>query len=52
MDDNFCDNPNPTDVSVDTVNSKEQIEQSHITEFHTHEDKQPVTADLLSQEDN
>ena len=24
---------------------------SYITEFHTHEDKQPVTADLISQED-
>ena len=33
------------------MNSEEQMAGSHITEFHTHEDEQPVLADLLSQED-
>ena len=36
-------------MSVDTVNSEEQMAGSHITEFHTHEDKQPVVLDLLSE---
>ena len=43
--------PNPTDVSIDTVNSEEKMAGSHITKFHTHKDEQPVIADLLSQED-
>ena len=47
----FLDNTNPTDVSIDTVNSEEQMAGSHTTKFNTHEDKQPVLADLLSQED-
>ena len=51
LDDNFWENNYPADVSVDTVNSEEQITGSHITEFHTYQDKQPVTADLLRQED-
>ena len=51
IDDNFWENTNPTDVSVDTVNSEEQMTGSHLTKFHIHEDKQPVIADLLSQED-
>ena len=51
IDDNFWDNTNPADVSVDTVNSEEQMAGSHITKFHIHEDKQPVIADILSQED-
>ena len=38
-------------MSVDTVNSEEHMAGSHITKFHTHIDKQPVIADLLSQED-
>ena len=51
IDDNFWNNSNPADVSVDMVNSKEQMTGSHITEFHTHKDEQSVIADLLSQED-
>ena len=51
IDDTFWDNTNPTDVSVDTVNSEEQIMGSHITKFHTPDDKQIVLADLLSQVD-
>ena len=47
----FWDNNNPADMSIDTVNSKEKMAGSHITKFHTYEDKQPVIADLLSQED-
>ena len=38
-------------MSIDTVNSVEKITGSDITEFHTHKDKQPVIANLLSQED-
>ena len=44
--DDFRDNTNPTDVSIDTVNSEEKIAGSHISEFHTHKDKQPVVTDL------
>ena len=51
IDDNFWDNTNPADVSVDTVNSEEQITGSHVTEFLTHEDEQPAISDLLCQED-
>ena len=51
VNDDFQENTNPTDVSIDTVNSKEQMAGSYITKFHTHEDEQPVIADLLSQED-
>ena len=50
IDDNFLDNANPADVPVDTVNSEEQIAGSHITKFYTHEDEQPLIADLLSQD--
>ena len=50
IDDNFWHNTNPAVVSVDTANSEEQMTGSHVTEFHTHEDEQPVIADLLSQE--
>ena len=32
----FWDNTNPADVSVDTVNSEEQMTGSYITNFHTH----------------
>ena len=51
VNDDFWDNTNLTDVSIDTVNSEEQMVGSHVTKFHTHEDKEPVIADLLSQED-
>ena len=42
IDDTFWDNTNPADVSVDTVNSEEQMAESHITEFHTPEDKEII----------
>ena len=51
VNDDFWDNTNPTDVYIDTMNSEEKIAGSYITKFHTHKDKQPVIADLLSQED-
>ena len=51
VDDNFWDNNNPADVSINTVNSEEKMIESHITKFHTHQDEQPVIADLLCQED-
>ena len=51
VNDDFWDNTNPTDVSIDTVKSEEKMAGSHITKFHTHKDEQPVIADLLSQED-
>ena len=51
IDNNFWENTNPADVSINTVNSEEQMVGSYITEFHTHKDEQPVIADLLSQED-
>ena len=46
VDDNFWDNTNTTDVSIDTVNSEEKMTGSHITKFHTHKDEQPIIADL------
>ena len=39
VNDDFWDNTNPTDVSIDTVNSEEKMGGSHITKFHKHEDK-------------
>ena len=45
----FNQNTNPTDVSIDTVNSEEQMAGSHITKFHTPKDKEIVLEDLLSQ---
>ena len=49
IDDDFWDNTNPADVSVDMVNSEEQMAGSHITKFHTPEDKEIVLEDLFSQ---
>ena len=51
IDDTFWDNTNFADVSVDTVNSEEQMAGSYITKFHALKDKQFVLADLLSQVD-
>ena len=51
VNDDFWDNTNPTDVSIDTVNSEEKMVGSHLTKFHTHKDEQPVAEDLLIQED-
>ena len=50
IDDDFWENTNPTDVSIDTVNSEEQMAGSHITKFHTPEDKEITPEDTLSQE--
>ena len=36
-------------MSIDTVNSEEQMAGSHITKFHTPKDKKNVPEDLLSQ---
>ena len=51
IDGTFWENTNPADVSIDTMNSEEQMAGSHTTKSHTHKDKQPVLADLLSRED-
>ena len=45
-------NTNPTDVSIDTTNSKGMTAQSHITELHTHEHKELVATDLLNKVSN
>ena len=49
IDDTFWENTNPTDVSIDTVNSEEQMTGSHITKFHTPEDKEITPEDTLSE---
>ena len=36
-------------MSIDTVNSEEQMAGSHITECHTHKDKEITPEDYLSQ---
>ena len=35
-DDDFLGNTNPTDISIDTMNSKKMMTGSHIIELHTH----------------
>ena len=47
VNDDFWDNTNPTDVSIDTANSEEIMTGSHITKFHTHKHKESVTTKLL-----
>ena len=47
-DDDFWGITNPTDMSIDTTNSKEMIAGSHITELHTHKHKEPVPTELLN----
>ena len=49
IDDMFWENTNSTDVSINMVNSEEQMAGSHITKFHTPEDKEILPEDLLSQ---
>ena len=49
INDDFWDNTNPTDVSIDTVNNEEKMVRSYITKFHTHKDEQLVVTNLLSQ---
>ena len=45
----FLGNTNPTDVPIVTVNSEIQMAGSHITKFHTSEDKEITPEDFLSQ---
>ena len=45
----FWENTNSPDESIDTVNSEEQMEGSHITEFHTPEDEEIVPVDFFSE---
>ena len=50
--DDFWGNTNPTDVSIDTANSEKMMAGSHITEFHTSEQEEPVTTELLNKVSN
>ena len=47
-DDDFCGNTNPTDVSINIANSEEMMARSHITEFNTSNQEEPVTTELLN----
>ena len=47
-DDDFWDNTNPTDVSIDTMNSKEMMVGRHITKLHTNKHEEPVPPELLN----
>ena len=49
IEDTFWENYYPTDVSIDTVYSEEQMTGNHITKFQTPEDKEIIPEDLLSQ---
>ena len=51
-DDDFWGNTNSTNVSIDTANSEKMMAGSHITEFHTHKRKEPVTTELLNKISN
>ena len=46
--DDFLDNANPTDMSIDTANSEGKMVGGHITRFHTQENKQPIITELLT----
>ena len=50
--DDFWGNTNATDVSIDTTNSEEMVVGSHITEFRTSEQKEPVPTELLNKASN
>ena len=50
IDDDFWENTSPTDVSIDSVNSEEQMAGSHITKFHSPKDEEITPEDILSQE--
>ena len=50
--DDFIGNINPTDVSIGTVNSEEMMVGSHITEFHTYKQEEPVTTELSNNASN
>ena len=45
--DEFQGNTNPSDVSIDTVNSKEMMTGSHITKQHTCKYQGPDQPELL-----
>ena len=47
-DDDFGSRTNPTDVSIDTTNSKDIMAGSHITEHHTVEFQGSVQPELLN----
>ena len=51
-DDDFWGNTNPTDVFIDTMNSKEIMSRSHITELYTHKHKEIFTTELLKKVSN
>ena len=51
-DDDFWGGTNPSDVSIDTMNSKEMMAGSNITELHTHKYKEPVPPKLLNKVPN
>ena len=50
--DDFWGNTNPTDVSIDTTNSREMMVESHITELYTHKHKDPVPSKLFNKVPN
>ena len=50
--DNFWGRTNPSDVFIDTVNSKEIMAGSHITDHHTHKGQEPVPSKLLNMTPN
>ena len=51
-DDDFWGGTNPSDVSIDTTNSKEMMTGSHIRELHTYKYKEPVSPKLLNKVPN
>ena len=51
-DDDFWGGTNPSDVSIDTTNSKEMMAGSHISELHTNEYEEPVPPELLNKVPN
>ena len=51
-DDDFWGGTNPSDVSIDTMNSEEMMTGSHITESHTNKYKKSVPPVLLSKVPN
>ena len=51
-DDDFWVGTNPVDVSIGTMNSKEMMAGSHVTELHTHKYKESVLSELLNEVPN
>ena len=50
--DDFLGSTNPSDVSIDTTNSKEMMVGSYITELHTHKYEEPGSPELLNKVPN